>query len=250
MMISAFRLRALNERLSDAVAFLLFLIPVGLTAHLESQATSSGGLVSVRLEQREGKLTIPVPQNKVFRTGDQIRFRLTSRISGYLYVVNQETSGGIATLFPISKGTEQSTRIDPDQIHFVPVEGDGWFEIDGPSGFDTIYFLLTATPINVPPTATSDEEKTERPKPGAHLPPGLLPRCNDEIFKARGECIDQSAGFAPLPAGEQVPRELVPLAKTASRDIVIADDGTNVEIDPPPSAKLPLIYTFRLAHAE
>jgi hypothetical protein len=77
-----------------------------------------------------------------------------------------------------------------------------------------------------------------------------LPRCDDAIFKARGECLDGSAGVAPLPPGAEIPRELIPLARTASRDIVLANDGDDTAIQAAPTAKLPLIYTFRLAYRE
>jgi hypothetical protein len=43
---------------------------------------------------------------------------------------------------------------------------------------------------------------------------------------------------------------LIPLARTASRDIILTNDGDDTEVQPAPAAKLPLIYTFRLAHRE
>ena len=47
-----------------------------------------------------------------------------------------------------------------------------------------------------------------------------------------------------------MPRELIPLAKTASRDIILTNDGDGTAVQPGSTAKLPLIYTFRLAHRE
>jgi hypothetical protein len=128
----------------------------------------------------------------------------------------------------------------------VPAMGDGWFEVSGPSGFDTIYLLVSSTPILIPPAPQPETQQTPQNEP----PSNLLPRCNDEIFKARGVCIDSSAGVAPLPPDAPLPRELVPLAKSAARDIILADDGDEVTVKSAPSAKLPLIYTFRLAHLE
>lgn len=214
---------------------------------LRAQSANSAGLISIRLEQKAGEASKAVPQNTVFRNGDILRFQITSHIAGYLYVVDKGTTGGVDTLFPGSNALAGDNRIEPEKSYLVPVSGDGWFEVSGPTGFDILYFLVSATPIALPPAAAPGGENQEKPEA---LPPGLLPRCDDAIFKARGDCIDASAGVAPLAPGAAMPRELVPLAKTASRDIILTDDGDGTVVKPAATAKLPLIYTFRLAHRE
>jgi Domain of unknown function (DUF4384) len=246
-MISLLELRASIERCST-MFLALFLLP-GIAVRLESQPANTG-VVSVRLEQKQGNVTKEVPLKRIFHAGDVIRFRITSRVAGYLYVLNQGSSGETATLFPSSDGTEESTRVQKEEIRSVPDDSEGWFEVSGPPGFDTIYFLISAMPIYVPPAGVGRSQRAETAKPASPPPPGALPRCDDEIFKARGECIDPTAGVAPLAADAPVPRELIPAAKSASRDIVITDDDHDIDIRTSPSAKLPLIYTFRLAHLE
>ena len=228
------------------IAALFALLSMGLTQYIQSQSTNSAGLISIRLEQKNGDYSKTVPQNTVFHNGNILRFRLTSRIAGYLYVVDKGTTGQTTTLFPVSTGTGSQNKIEPDQTMVVPAMGDGWFEVSGPSGFDTIYLLVSSSPILIPPSAVPETQET----PQNALPPNLLPRCNDEIFKARGDCVDPSAGVSPLPSDAPVPRELIPFAKSASRDIILTDDGDGVTVKPAPSAKLPLIYTFRLAHLQ
>jgi hypothetical protein len=208
--------------------------------------TPSQTVVSIRLEQKHGDLVRSVPQNIVFRTGDVLRFRLTSRIAGFLYVLDKGTTGTTVTLFP-GAGSAAGNRIEPNHDYLVPAEGDGWFEVSGPSGFDVLYLMVSDTPIELP-TAATEGQNQEMPE--APPPPGMLPRCDDAIFKARGECIDSSAGVAPLAPGAVVPRELVPLTKTASRDIILTDDGDGTAVQPASNVKLPFIYTFRLAHRE
>jgi Domain of unknown function (DUF4384) len=228
------------------IAALFALLSLGPKQYIQSQSTNSTGLISIRLEQKNGDDSKTVPQNTVFHNGNILRFRLTSRIAGYLYVVDKGTTGQTTTLFPVLTGTGTQNRIEPDQTVVVPAIGDGWFEVSGPSGFDTIYLLVSSSPILIPPAAVPETQES----PQNTLPPNLLPRCNDEIFKARGECIDSSAGAAPLPPGAPVPRELVRFAKSAARDIILTDDSDGVTVKPGPSAKLPLIYTFRLAHLQ
>ncbi len=202
-------------------------------------------LISIRLEQKQGDIVRIVPQNTVFRSGEILRFRLTSHMAGYLYVVDRGTSGEIDTLFPAPGAAPEANRIEPGQDNVVPAMGDGWFQVAGPSGFDILYFLLSANPIILPGSAASAEPQNTEPPP-----PELLPRCDDSIFRARGDCVDPSAGVAPLKPGAPIPRELVPLARTASRDIILTDDGGSTAVRAAAKAKLPLIYTFRLAHRE
>ena len=230
--------------------YALLLILAVEPARLVSQDANSAGLISIRLEQKNGDSTKTVQQNKVFHNGDILRFRLTSRIAGYLYVVDKGSSGQTTTLFPVSAGTGAQNRIEPNQNMVVPAIGDGWFEVSGPPGFDTIYLLVSATPIVIPPAALPDGQNPENRQTAAPAPSNLMPRCDDQIFKARGDCVDPSAGAAPLPPDAPVPRELVPFAKSAARDIILTEDGDGVSVKPAPSAKLPLIYTFRLAHLQ
>lgn len=228
----------------------LVILAAGAAVPAKAQSANAGGLISIRLEQKQGAATKAVPQNTVFHTGDILRFRLTSHIAGYLYVVDKGTTGETATLFPGANAIAGDNRIEPDQTHSVPANGDGWFEVSGPSGFDIVYFLVSATPIALPPAAAASGQTPATPETAEPPPPGMLPRCDDAIFKARGDCIDASAGITPLAPGAAVPRELVPLARTASRDIILTDDGDGTAVQPAPAAKLPLIYTFRLAHRE
>ena len=211
-----------------------------------SQTATPASLITIHLEKKLKDDHKTVPQNTVFHNGEVLRFRLTSRIAGYLYVIDKGSSGVTSTLFPVSANGAAQNRIQPDQIMIVPAIGDGWFEVSGPSGFDTIYLLVSASPIAIPPAAVPDGQIN----PQNQTPSNLLPRCNDEIFKARGECLDPSAGVSPLPADAPVPRELIPFAKSAARDIILTEDGDGVTVHSAPSAKLPVIYTFRLAHLQ
>jgi hypothetical protein len=234
------RLRCLQRSLLGILLVLAMAMP------MQSQ-TAGTSVLSIRLEQRKGDAAHAVPQNTVFRNGEILRFRLTSQIEGYLYVIDRGTTGSTSVLFPAS-GHAGSNRIGAGRGYFVPADGDGWFEVSGPTGFDVLYFLVSATPISLPSEGAPGTEAT--PSDAPPPPSNLLPRCDDAIFKARGECVDGSAGVAPLAPDAPVPRELVPLARSASRDIVLTDDGDDTAVQFAPTAKLPIVYTFRLAHRE
>ncbi len=222
----------------------LYALWLGCVASVSAAAADSAGIVSIRLEQKQGDSVKTVPQDTVFHNGEILRFRLTSRIAGYLYVVDQGTSGETDTLFPAAGAEVGDNRIEPNRVEVIPANGDGWFEVSGPAGFDVLYFVVSASPMNLPQAAPG------KPAPETKPGPILLPRCDDAIFKEKGDCIDHSAGIAPLAPGAAVPRELVPLARSASRDIILTDDGDSTAIRPAPQATFPIIYTFRLAHRE
>ena len=222
----------------------LFLYAAG---GLHSQ-NSGSSVLSIRLERRKGDVVQAVAQNTVFRNGEILRFRLASQINGYLYVADKGTTGNTAVLFPAT-ASAGSNRIEAGRAYLVPAEGDGWFEVNGPAGFDVLYFVVSGAPIDLPPRSSNPGSEPAPPKQEPP-PPNLLPRCDDSIFRARGECVDTSAGVAPLAPDAAVPRELVPMARTASRDIVLTDENGETGVQSATTAKLPIIYTFRLAHRE
>jgi hypothetical protein len=221
-------------------------VAVSDAASPAQNADPPSNLIGIRVERKLGTRIDRTPPNKVFETGDILRFQLTTSMAGYLYVVDKGTTGGIATLFPGASALEGDNRIAPGHTYLVPADGDGWFEVDGPAGFDVLYFLVSATPIRLPSAASPQPQAGgEKSKSENTLVPGMLPRCDDAVFKSRGECLDDSAGVAQLPGNAELPREIAPLAGTASRDIFLSDDGDDTTVK---VTRLPLIYTFRLAH--
>jgi len=136
----------------------------------------------------------------VFSSGDHLRFRVSSNLPGYLYVMNHGTSGGYELLFPRSD-TGNDNRIEAAKERVVP-SSDGWFKVNGPPGHDVIYWVVspvelgrTYRPLPPPPSKTD-------------LPPSFHPRCDDAIFKSRGDCVDTSAGFKEAKPGEKLPDNL------------------------------------------
>jgi len=230
--------------LNKAACGAVLLIPAVISTG--QNLDNAADLIGIRVERKLAERVDRMPPNKVFQSGDILRFQLSSSTVGYLYVVDRETSGGTATLFPGASARQGDNRIEPGHTYPVPTDGDGWFEVEGPAGFDILYFLVSATPILLPPAAAPQPQSgVEKSKPENTMVPGLLPRCDDAIFKSRGDCLDDSAGVAPLAGSAELPREIAPLAGTASRDIFLSDDGGDTQVK---AVKLPVIYTFRLAH--
>lgn len=184
----------------------------------------------------------------VFETGDRVRFRFTPGFTGYLYVMNQSTSGNYEVLFP-REDTGSANRIDAGREYIVPAT-QGWFKIAGPAGHDVMYWVVSPvemtgsgrpayTPLPPPPSVS----------PGAELPASFKPRCDDTIFKARGDCVDSGAGVRPVTPDTKLPANLSGLDAAKSRELLFIQDGKKgMTVSPAAPLTGPVIYEFRLAH--
>jgi hypothetical protein len=193
--------------------------------------------ISLEKKSPDGKI-LTVASDHVFDPGDVVHFQVQSDFDGFLYVMNQGSSGRFATVFP-SADAGSDNRVRQGQTFAIPAIDDSWFEISGPAGFDVLYFLLSPEAIATPP-------------PSAFVAPGpissLRPRCNDSIFRARGECTDATAGPAALPRDAPLPAPLAPIAGMASRDITVVKKQNGVTVGASGNKTAPVIYTFRMAH--
>jgi len=236
LLCSALALRGLSSSIASAQAAPGQTTPAQAAAK-PAEAAPAAMLVDITLERRRDGKIEPMAAGHVFAKGDIIRLKLTSHYDGYLYVMNQGTSGKFATVYP-SMQTGNDNRIHMMKQYLVPAVEDGWFEVEGPAGFDVLYFLLSPTALATPAVSSF-----AAPGPVS----SLKPRCNDDIFRARGECTDDSAGPAALPTGQALPAPLAPLAGGASRDITFTNKA-NGTVGVQGESTAPMLYTFRLAH--
>ena len=225
---------------------MFFLIVSGQTAPratpapaAQTRAASTRPALRIAVERKgsDGKVQT-VASDHVFDPGDVVHFRVQSDFDGFLYVMNQGSSGRYATVFPSAEAGGDN-RVRQGQSFSIPAIEDSWFEISGPPGFDVLYFLLSPDSIATPP-------------PSAFVAPvplsTLKPRCNDEIFRSRGECTDITAGPQPLSRDAPLPAPLAPIAGLASRDITVVKKQDGVTVAANGNRTAPVIYTFRLAH--
>jgi uncharacterized protein DUF4384 len=196
--------------------------------------------IKVSVERQETAGWRAVNPATVFAAGDRLRFRVSTSFPGYLYVTDRGTSGSYDLLFPTSD-TGSDNRIAASKDYTVPAR-QGWFRVAGPQGHDIVYWVLSPTELGrqyrpLPPP----------PAPGT-VPPSIQPRCDDAIFKARGECIDASAGVKPVQPGEKLPENLNGAATATSRDLVFTEEQGQAVVSSPKPLSGPIIYELRLAH--
>ena len=181
--------------------------------------------MEITLERRDGNAWKSVDPGLVLAAKERVRFRFKSNFKGYLYVTNHSTSGTSTLLFP-RQDTGSMNQIDAGKEYVVPAT-QGAFRVEGPEGYDVISWMVSPVVLAAP-------SLPERAEPTA--PVEMKPRCDDSIFKARGDCVDTAAGPKSQPAD------------TPSRELVFMRQKNSSVIASPIPLKGPVVYEFRLAH--
>ena len=194
--------------------------------------------MQIVLEQQTGSAFRVVSPQHVFKTGDMIRFRVRSSSDGFLYVSDRAASGKYSELFP-AKGADN--RLEHDTDYRIPAANRSWFRIEKPAGYETIFFTFNSSPLlrrnEAAPTTTYV-------KPPPQAPPAeLIPRCDDALFRARGECLDANAGPSAVPAGTLAGSDAL-----TPRDVSIVQGPDVSVVTPATPGDTPIIYEFRIAH--
>jgi hypothetical protein len=246
---AAIRLGLLASQLGAALT--VAILPLSLTAPLPAQTqaraqplqlSSGPQRMEITLDRRESGAWRSVDPGLVFSQDDRVRFRFRTNFAGYLYVMNQSTSGKYETLFP-RQDTGEDNQIEAGKEYVIPTT-QGWFRITGPPGHDVLYWIVSPLPLG---TAPKYVPLPPPPKPGP-VPPRLLPRCDDTLFKARGECIDSSAGPRSVTPGETLPDNLKSVPAAHSRGLLFIREKDLSVVASPEALDGPVIYEFRLAH--
>jgi hypothetical protein len=220
----------------------LFLMSCSLTAQDLVPKSQQNQRIEITLERQDSDVWKAVDPGFVFEKGDRVRFRFRSNFDGYLYVMDLGTSGNYSLLFPREE-TGRENKITSGNEYRIPAT-QAWFRIAGPPGHDIVYWMVSPLALSsggagsTPPALP----KTKRP------PKTLLPRCDDSIFRARGECIDSSAGLRNIPDTDELPENLKSVPRMDSRELIIMRREESSLISSPVPLTGPVIYQFRLAH--
>jgi hypothetical protein len=212
-----------------------------LDARPESTGPKRIEIVVERSERGEARRADP---SQVFRTGDLVRFRFRATFNGYLYVMNHASSGSFVLLFP-KEETGTMNRIEAGREYLVPMTDNGWFRLEGPPGYEVVYWLVSPVRLSDGHSALS---VPKLPAPAPHLNPSITPRCDDTIFRARGECIDHAAGLKPLDKNATLPENLAGFSGAASRELTFVKSNKSAAVAVQDDSEEPFLYTLRLAH--
>jgi hypothetical protein len=214
----------------------------GALAFPQTHTMSEGAhRMELSLERLDANAWRTIDPGLVLAQGDRVRFKFRTNFDGYLYVMNQSTSGTYEQLFPRQE-TGEDNRVTASKEYRVPATSAA-FRIAGPAGHEIVYWLVSPARLNDPSRPTLPPPAPKGP------PPTLIPRCDDAILKARGDCVDSSAGPKLVPRGEQIPENLTGAGATRTqRDLLFMRQKNTAVISSPDPLTGPIIYEFRLAH--
>ncbi len=234
------------------VSFIVLTGQVGPRAQVGLHPSSKGSeLMEIVLERKTGDTVQAMDAGHVFESGDILRFRLRPAFDGFLYVTDLGTSGKTSLLFP-GQETGSDNRIDHTREYVVPATQDGWFQVSGPPGYETLYFVMSPVALagaSVPNAAPNPNQGIPQGTP----PPTMHPRCNDEIFKSRGDCVDPNAGPRRVDPKATLPAQVRDLfgaspSESASRDLNFTKKSSSSVVTSVSPMNGPVVYEFLLAH--
>jgi len=227
-------------------AWLSALMLAGTAFPLAAQSSSQQGpyRMEIVLERREAGAWHAVDPGLVLEQNDRVRFRFHTNFDGYLYVMNQSTSGTYAMLFP-GEETGRENRITAGKDYLVPAT-QTLFRIAGPAGHEIVYWMVTPVELH-----TEEPKYVPLPPPPPkekQLPANMTPRCDDALFRARGDCIDTSAGPKSITSRELLPDNLAQVPSGSSKDLMFMRKQNTAVVSSPVPLKGPVIYEFHVAH--
>ena len=222
-------------------AFLILAL-VPISAVPQSQSLRQGNYsMEIQVERLEGEKWKTVDPALVFAADDRIRLHFHTNFDGYVYVTDRSTSGKYEQLFPMLE-TGQNNRVARNTEYTIPAT-DTVFRVAGPPGHDILYLLMS--PVNLG-GASQYKPLPDPPAPDQALPADMTPRCDGEIFRVRGECVDSSAGPQGVAPGDKLPPHLADTARPRDLLFMRKQNSTVVASASPLSG--PIVYQFRLAH--
>ena len=118
----------------------------GAPAHLVVSADNRLGLRCSVLRRDADNQYTEVQPDTVFHSGDHIRLSLLSNQPGYLYVIQQGSSGTWSPIYPPHNSGADSNKMIAGQLEIVP-GGSRSFAFDQRPGDEKLYVLLSRTPV-------------------------------------------------------------------------------------------------------
>ena len=221
------------------------MMALALTLPAQTNPQQGPYRMEILLERRESGAWHAVDPGLVLEQNDRVRFRFHTNFDGYLYVMNQSTSGTYSMLFP-SEETGRENQIHAGKDYAVPAT-QTLFRIAGPPGHEIVYWMVTPAELKT----GEDNPYVPLPPPPPkekRVPSNMTPRCDDALFRARGACIDTSAGPKNVTSRELLPDNLAQVPSEGSSDLMFMRKQNTAVVSSPVPLKGPVIYEFHLAH--
>ena len=235
-----------NPARAGACSTVLTIAVVTLPLFAQTNSQQGPYRMEIILERRESGAWHAVDPGLVLEQNDRVRFRFHTNFDGYLYVMNQSTSGTYTLLFP-SEETGRENQIRAGKDYAVPAT-ETLFRIAGPPGHEIVYWMVTPAELRTEEKKPPYLPLPPPPPKEKQLPANMIPRCDDALFRARGACIDTSAGPKTVTSRELLPDNLAQVPSTGSGGLMFLRKQNTAVVSSPVPLKGPVIYEFHLAH--
>jgi hypothetical protein len=216
---------------------------VPATAQQAGAAGDNVARIELRLDRLEKSTWKEVDPATVFHQGERLRFRFSANFNGYLYVMNQGASGDYELLFP-RQDTGIDNRVEAGETYIVPATKGGSFRVAGPPGYDVMHWMVTPLSLR----GAGPKNGFVPLPPSGELPKSMTPRCDDSLWRARGECIDSDAGAKGVEQDSSLPQNLQGIPRADARDLLFIQKDKVAVVSSLSGLTAPVIYEFRLAH--
>lgn len=161
----------------------------------------------------------PVDLDTSFQSGDRIRLSFESNMKGYLYVVQQGSTGSWTVLFPDPRINGGQNTIDSGNLYVVPASG--WFRFDENPGTERLMVFLSQEPLDTLPGVTRSADPG-----GLSVNQSIVDELNNKIksenVKTRALVFEKDNSPAPN-GGRPVPAAYVvnKLGKAVVAEIIL-----------------------------
>lgn len=167
----------------------------------------------------------------IFHSGDHLRLSVMANQPGYLYVIEQGSSGSWSSIFPAQSGSDPAqaaNRIEAGHLYQIP-DGRWTFRFDQNPGQERLFLVLSREPV------ADLEGALNSLKPGGQHP------------AAPSDSGPPAAQGAQLAASFPIPDAFV--KRLAGRDLILAEEETVDPSRPGSPAGEKAVYVVRRSSA-
>lgn len=118
----------------------------GARPHLVSLSSDRLGLRYTLLQRDQSGKYIEVAPSTIFHSGDRVKISIMPNHAGYLYIIQQGSSGNWSPIFPSQDAEPGSNRVEAGEVYEIPK--DGAFELNQQPGKEHLFILLSLNVIN------------------------------------------------------------------------------------------------------
>jgi Domain of unknown function (DUF4384) len=107
------------------------------------------GLRYALLKAGEGGKLSEVSPETTFHSGDKVKISLMANQTGYIYIIQQGSSGNWRPLFPAQGDLPESNRVEAGHVYQVPSENSGKsFQFNQQTGEERLFILLSRQAVS------------------------------------------------------------------------------------------------------